>query len=133
MSFQINLHRKLSDQIKRKTDKLGNFKLKKNLKQKSARPGNQSDNQAKQKIFLCFLKNNAKINLALKHLSQILLPLKLGPVFQIKTFFFDGIKSFLVYRFIHVDCSSSCIGKTCRHFQTRFEEHVKKERSYTYT
>ena len=50
MSFQINLHRKLSDQIKRKTDKLGNFKLKKNLKQKSARLGNQSDNQAKQKI-----------------------------------------------------------------------------------
>ena len=50
------------------------------------------------------------------------------------TFFFsykdpipDDLKSFLVYKFICASCSSSYIGETCRHFQTRIEEHIKKD------
>ena len=37
------------------------------------------------------------------------------------------LKSFLVYKFTCVSCSSSYIGKTCRHFKTRIEEHIKKD------
>ena len=34
---------------------------------------------------------------------------------------------FLVYKFICASCSSSYIGETCRHFETRIEEHIKKD------
>ena len=37
------------------------------------------------------------------------------------------MKSFLVYKFTCASCSSSYIGETCRHFKTRFEEHIKKD------
>ena len=37
------------------------------------------------------------------------------------------MKSFLVYKFSCASCSSSYIGKTCCHFKTRIEEHIKKE------
>ena len=49
--------------------------------------------------------------------------------FKIKNYFSNedpvpnDLKSFLVYQFT---CSSSCIGKTCRPFKTKFEEHIKK-------
>ena len=36
-------------------------------------------------------------------------------------------KPFLLYTFTCASCSSSYIGKTCRHFKTRIEEHIKKE------
>ena len=36
------------------------------------------------------------------------------------------MRSFLVYKFTCPSCSSSYIGETCRHFQTRIEEHIKK-------
>ena len=39
----------------------------------------------------------------------------------------DDLKSFLVYKFTCASCSSSYIGKTCRHFKTRIEEHIKKD------
>ena len=39
----------------------------------------------------------------------------------------DDLKSFLVYKFPCASCSSSYIGKTCRHFKTRIEEHIKKD------
>ena len=32
-----------------------------------------------------------------------------------------------MYKFTCASCSSSYIGKTCRHFKTRIEEHVKKD------
>ena len=38
----------------------------------------------------------------------------------------DDFKSFLVYKFTCASCSSSYIGKTCCHFKTRIEEHIKK-------
>ena len=39
----------------------------------------------------------------------------------------DDLKSFLVYKFTYDSCSSSYIGKTCHHFKTRIEEHIKKD------
>ena len=34
---------------------------------------------------------------------------------------------FLVYKITCASCSSSYIGKTCHHFKTRIEEHIKKD------
>ena len=39
----------------------------------------------------------------------------------------DDLKSFVVYQFTCASCSSSYIGKTCCHFKTRIEEHIKKD------
>ena len=39
----------------------------------------------------------------------------------------NDLKSFLVYQFTCVSCSSSYIGKTCCHFKTKIEEHIKKD------
>ena len=53
--------------------------------------------------------------------------------FKIKNYFSykdpipDDLKSFLVYKFTCASCSSSYIGKTCRHFKTRIKEHIKKD------
>ena len=43
-----------------------------------------------------------------------------------KTSFF--LKSFLVYKFVCTRCNSFYIGKTCRHFKTRINKHVKKDK-----
>ena len=32
-----------------------------------------------------------------------------------------------MYKFSCASCSSSYIGKTCHHFKTRIEEHIKKD------
>ena len=37
-------------------------------------------------------------------------------------------QSFLVYKFSCASCSSSYIGKTCRQYQTKIEEHIKKDK-----
>ena len=53
--------------------------------------------------------------------------------FKIKTYFSykdpipNDFKSFLVYKFICANCSSRYIGKTCLHFKTRIQEHIKKD------
>ena len=53
--------------------------------------------------------------------------------FKIKNYFSykdpirDDLKSFLVYKFTYVSCSSSYIGETCRHFKTRIEGHIRKD------
>ena len=39
----------------------------------------------------------------------------------------NDLKSFLVCTYTCASCSSSYIGKTCHHFKTRIEEHIKKE------
>ena len=39
----------------------------------------------------------------------------------------NDLKSFLVYKFTCASYSSSYIGKTCRHFKARIEEHIKKD------
>ena len=38
------------------------------------------------------------------------------------------IKLFLVYKFVCARCNSCYIGETCRHFKTRIDEHVKKDK-----
>ena len=40
------------------------------------------------------------------------------------------LKSFLVYKFVCARCNSCYIGETCRHFKTRIDEHVKKDKKY---
>ena len=53
--------------------------------------------------------------------------------FKIKNYFSnkdpipDDLKSFLVYKFTSISCSSTYIDETCRHFKTRIEEHIKKD------
>ena len=42
----------------------------------------------------------------------------------------DDLKSFLVYKFSCVSCSSIYIGETRRHFKTRIEEHIKKDNAF---
>ena len=37
------------------------------------------------------------------------------------------MKSFLVCTYTSASCSSSYVGRTCHHFKTRIEEHIKKE------
>ena len=39
----------------------------------------------------------------------------------------NDLKSFLIYKFTSLTCSSSYISKTCCHFKTRIEEHIKKD------
>ena len=39
------------------------------------------------------------------------------------------LKSFLVYKFVCARCNSCYIGETCRHFKTRIDEHVKKDKN----
>ena len=54
-------------------------------------------------------------------------------LFKIKNYFSDkdpipdDLQSFLVYKFVCANCSSSYIRETCRHFKTRIEEHIKKD------
>ena len=54
--------------------------------------------------------------------------------FKIKNYFAyknpvpNDLKSFLVYKFTCGSCIYSYIGKTCRHFKTRIEEHIKKDK-----
>ena len=53
--------------------------------------------------------------------------------FKIKNYFAykvpipNYLKSFLVYKCTCASCSSSYIGKSCRRFKTRIEEHIKKD------
>ena len=45
----------------------------------------------------------------------------------------DDLTSFLVYKFSCAGCSSSYIGKTCCHFKTRIEKHIKNNnKSHTF-
>ena len=38
-----------------------------------------------------------------------------------------GLKSFLVYEFACAGCSSDCIGETCRRFEAKIEEHIRRD------
>ena len=40
------------------------------------------------------------------------------------------LKSFLVYKVICGRCKSCYIGETCRHFLTRIDEHIKKDKNF---
>ena len=45
--------------------------------------------------------------------------------FNIKLLF-TSILHFLVYNFFSASCSSTYIGETCRHFETKIKDHIKK-------
>ena len=61
-------------------------------------------------------------------LKLFLLLLKLITIFQLKIKHPHFLKSFLVYKFVCARCNSCYIGETCRHFKTRIDEHVKKDK-----
>ena len=67
-----------------------------------------------------FCKQNVNIKL-------VFTSLKLKNYFSHKDPILDDLKSFLVCTFTYASCSSSFIGKTCRNFKTRIEEHIKKD------
>ena len=80
--------------------------------------------------FLMFL--NFRILVLKWQVSPMQLELQLVfNLFKIKKYFSykgpipDDLKSFRVYKFTCVSCSSSYIGKTCRHFKTRIQELQK--------
>ena len=77
----------------------------------------------KKKEIQNFAKNVVKKTLTL---SYFLTHLKLKISFHMMTQFLI-IKSFLVYKYTCASCSSSYIAKTCHHFKTRIEKHIKKE------
>ena len=73
-----------------------------------------------------FCKENFKIKLVFNSL-------KIKNYFSYKDPIPDDLKSFLVYEFTSVSCSSSYIGETCCQFKTRIEEHIEKDnKSYFY-
>ena len=86
--------------------------------------------------YICNLSHHIKINFSkickefCKENSNIKLVFN---SFKVKNYFSyndpvpNDLKSFLVYKFACVSCSSCYIGETCRHFKTRVEEHIKKD------
>ena len=87
--------------------------------------GNLSHNMKKKLTKLCkeFCKENLNIKLVFNSF-------KIKNYFSYKDPIPNDVKSFLVYKFTCASCSSSYIGKTCRHFKTRTEEHIKKDNKY---
>ena len=59
-------------------------------------------------------------------LKIIFTSFKINNYFSAKTPYF--LKSFLVYKFVCAKCNSCYIGETCRHFKTRIDKHVKKDK-----
>ena len=57
----------------------------------------------------------------------MLISFEIKNYFSYKALIADDLKSFLVYKFTCASCSFSYIGKNCRHFKTRTEEHIKKD------
>ena len=55
---------------------------------------------------------------------------KISNYFSVKDATTYSLKYFLVYKFIHARCKSCYIGKTCRHFITRIDEQIKKDKKY---
>ena len=67
-----------------------------------------------------FCKENFNIKLALYSF-------KIENYFSFKEPIPYALKSHPLYKFTCASCSSSYIGKSCRHFKTRIEEHIKKD------
>ena len=63
-----------------------------------------------------FNENNVKI---------VLTSFKRSNSFSFKDATLYFLKSFLVYKFIFARCN---IGENCRHFKTRIDEHIKKDK-----
>ena len=64
------------------------------------------------------------------HIKLVFSSFKLKIIFHINDCRYtipNDLKSFLVHKFTCPSSSSSYIGKTCRQFKTRIEEHIKKD------
>ena len=84
--------------------------------------GNLSHHIKNKPLKLCkeFCKENFNIKL-------VFISFKIKSYVSYKDPIPDDLKSFLVYKFTCA-ISSSYIGETCRHFKTRIEEHIKKDK-----
>ena len=74
--------------------------------------------------FRNFAKGLGKENFNIKLLFS---SFKIKIIFLYKDPIPNDLKSFLVYKFTCVSCSSSFTGEAYRHFKTRIEEHIKKD------
>ena len=72
------------------------------------------------KLWKEFCKENFNI-------KQVFNSFKIKDNFLYQDPILSDMKFFLVYKFTCPSCSSSYIGKTCCHFKTRTEEHIKKD------
>ena len=61
------------------------------------------------------------------NIKLVLISFEIKNYFSYKALIADDLKSFLVYKFTCASCSFRYIGKNCRHFKTRTEEHIKKD------
>ena len=68
-----------------------------------------------------FCKENINIKL-------VFTSFKIKNYFSCKDPILDDLKSFLVYKFTCVGCSSSYIAETYCHFKTRIEKHINKDK-----
>ena len=84
--------------------------------------GNLSDDIKNKLSKLCkgFCKENFNIKLVFNSFNIM-------NYFSYKYPIPKDLKPFLVYKFTCTSCSSSYIGKTCRHFKTRIEQNIKKD------
>ena len=80
----------------------------------------------------CILKRNLQ-NFAKSFMKKILtlscylIHSKLKIIFRYKDPIPNDLKSCLLYKFTWASCSSSFISKTCRHFKTSIQEHIKED------
>jgi len=85
--------------------------------------GEPSINVRSKFLNLCnkFCKQDFKIKIVFSSL-------KIKSFFSYKDAIPDDMKSFLVYNFTCARCNASYIGETTRHFKTRIDEHVKRDK-----
>ena len=76
-------------------------------------------------LFLLFIKSRMQI--FPENFFFLTIQLVFKNYFSYKDPIPDDFKSFLVYKFTCASCSFSYISKTCHHFKTRIEEHIKKD------
>ena len=63
-----------------------------------------------------------------KNVKTVFTSFQISNYFSVKDAILYFLKSFLVYKFICARCKSCYIGETCRHFITRIDEHIKKDK-----
>ena len=62
------------------------------------------------------------------NINSVFTSFKIKNYFSYKDLIPDDLISFLVHKFTCACCSSGYIGETCHHFNTRIEEHIKKDK-----
>ena len=62
-------------------------------------------------------------------IKLVFTPCKIGSYFSTKDPLPKDLKSLIVYKFVCVSCTASYIGETQRHFKTRVDEHLGKDKN----